>query len=157
MKRESHHSAGVIVFREDPKRSYLLMRSALTRRPVWEFPKGGIESGESKLEAAQRELQEETGLVTRDYMLLEGFLEEERYFFTRGSGADLCVIQKKVDYFLAEWHQGEVQLSKEASRFQWATAEDALRMLRFPEKRRVLARAEEWLMKVRVKRLMVNG
>jgi 8-oxo-dGTP pyrophosphatase MutT (NUDIX family) len=145
MKRESHHSAGVIVFREDPVRSYLLMRSALTRRPVWEFPKGGIESGESELEAAQRELREETGLVNRDYILMEGFQEEERYFFTRGTGADLCVIQKKVDYFLAEWHCGDVQLSREASRFLWVNAEEALRMLRFPQKRRVLTRAEDWL------------
>jgi 8-oxo-dGTP pyrophosphatase MutT (NUDIX family) len=145
MKREWHHSAGVIVFRKTPDRSYLLMRSALTRRPVWEFPKGGIETGESELEAAQRELQEETGLARRDYTLLDGFQEEERYYFTRGAGDDICVVQKRVDYFLAEWQQGEVQISREASRYEWVTAEDALKMLRFPEKRRILTRAEEWL------------
>jgi bis(5'-nucleosidyl)-tetraphosphatase len=145
MKREWHHSAGVIVFREDSTRSYLLMRSALTRRPVWEFPKGSLETGESELDAALRELAEETGLAPGDYTLLDGFQEEERYYFTRGTGVDLCLIRKRVDYFLAEYVRGDVQLSREASRYEWAPADAALRMLRFPQKRRVLARAEEWL------------
>jgi 8-oxo-dGTP pyrophosphatase MutT (NUDIX family) len=145
MKREWHHSAGVIVFRDDPDRSYLLMRSALTRRPVWEFPKGAIEAGESEVQAAERELREETGLIIGGYTMLDGFHEEERYYFTRGAGSDLCLIRKRVDYFLAEWQSGEIQVSREASRYEWAPAGDALRMLRFPEKRRVLTRAEEWL------------
>jgi bis(5'-nucleosidyl)-tetraphosphatase len=145
VKREWHHSAGVIVYRDDRPRSYLLMRSALTRRPVWEFPKGGLEPGESELEAAERELEEETGLAEGDFTLLDGFREEERYYFSRGSGADLLLIRKRVTYFLAEWQRGEIQLSREASRYEWATAEEAMKMLRFPEKRRILARAEEWL------------
>jgi 8-oxo-dGTP pyrophosphatase MutT (NUDIX family) len=149
MKRESHHSAGVVVFREDGERRYLLLRSALTRRPVWEFPKGGLESGESEQEAAERELQEETGLAQGDYALLDGFRAEERYFFTRGSGGDRRLIHKQVSYFLAEWLRGEVQISREASRFAWATAEEAERLLRFPEKRRVLASAERWLEEMR--------
>lgn len=145
MKREWHHSAGVIVFRDGSPRSYLLMRSALTKRPVWEFPKGALESGETELAAAERELNEETGLGPGDYALLDGFREEERYYFTRGSGADARLIRKRVDYFLAEWRKGEIQLSREASRYEWAPAEKALRMLRFPEKRRVLEAAEKWL------------
>lgn len=149
MQRESHHSAGIVVFREDGERRYLLLRSALTRRPVWEFPKGGLESGESEQQAAERELQEETGLAPGDYVLLDGFRAEERYFFTRGSGGDRRLIYKQVSYFLAEWRQGEVRISREASRFAWATAEEAERLLRFPEKRRVLASAERWLAEMR--------
>ena len=145
MKREWHYSAGVIVFRDSPSRAYLLMRSALTRRPLWEFPKGSLEAGESELEAAERELREETGLAAGDYTLLDGFHEEERYYFTRGVGDELCLIRKKVDYFLAEWRRGEIQVSREASRYEWVGPEDALRMLRFPEKRRVLSSAEDWL------------
>ena len=146
MKREWHHSAGVIVFRdEESSRSYLLLRSALTRRPVWEFPKGALEDGESEMQAAERELWEETGLGPGDYTLVDGFQEEERYYFTRGSGAEMRLIRKRVDYFLAEWQKGDVQVSREASRFEWVSAEEAMKMLRFPEKRRVLSRAEEWL------------
>jgi bis(5'-nucleosidyl)-tetraphosphatase len=145
MNRESHRSAGVVLFRAGEPRSYLLLRSALTRRPVWEFPKGAIEPGESQRQAAERELQEETGLSEGDYTLLEGFQAEERYFFTRGEGAERRLIHKQVRYFLAEWHQGEVTISREATRFEWATVAEAQRLLRFPEKRRVLAAAESWL------------
>lgn len=145
MNRESHRSAGVVLFRAGPPRRYLLLRSALTRRPVWEFPKGGIEAGESLQEAAERELQEEAGLSPGDYLVRPGFREEERYFFTRGEGPERRLIQKQVTYFLAEWRQGEVQISREATRFEWATLEEAQRLLRFPEKRRVLAAAERWL------------
>lgn len=144
MKRESHHSAGVLLFRGE-ERSYLLLRSALTRRPVWEFPKGGVEAGETEREAAERELHEETGLTFGDYTLRDGFQDEERYFFTRGSGPDRRLIQKRVTYFLAEWHRGEVRISREASRYVWAAVPEAQRLLRFPEKRRVLRAAELWL------------
>lgn len=145
MNRESHRSAGIVLFRAEEPRRYLLLRSALTRRPVWEFPKGAIEEGESHLEAAERELREETGIALGDYSVLDGFRAEERYFFTRGEGADRRLIQKQVSYFLAKWHRGEVRISREATRYEWATLEEAERLLRFPEKRRVLASAERWL------------
>lgn len=145
MKRESHHSAGIVLFRDEPERSFLLLRSALTRRPVWEFPKGAIEEGETVQEAAERELQEEAGLAPGDYEVLDGFLDVERYFFTRGTGAEQLLIRKQVTYFVARWKQGEVQISEEASRYQWASRAAAERRLRFPEKRRVLANAIRWL------------
>lgn len=149
MIRESHHSAGVVLFREGEERSYLLLRSALTRRPVWEFPKGALEEGESEMEAAQREMAEETGLQASDYAVLDGFHEEEHYYFTRGAGAERRLIQKRVSYFLAEWRSGEVRLSPESTRYVWAPTTDAQRLLRFPEKRRVLAAAERWLAELR--------
>lgn len=142
MKRESHHSAGVVLFREGEERAYLLLRSALTRRPVWEFAKGAVESGETEMEAAQRELQEETGLAPGDYTMVDDFREEERYSFTRGSGGGRRHIRKRVTYFLARWRRGEVTISREASRYAWVPVPQAQRMLRFPEKRKVLAAAE---------------
>jgi 8-oxo-dGTP pyrophosphatase MutT (NUDIX family) len=36
----------------------------------WEIPEGGCPAGETPLEAAKRELREETGLVATDYRLL---------------------------------------------------------------------------------------
>jgi 8-oxo-dGTP pyrophosphatase MutT (NUDIX family) len=145
MNRESHRSAGIVLYRGGAERRFLLLRSALTRRPVWEFPKGAIEEGESELEAAERELSEETGLMAGDYRVRDGFRETEHYFFTRGNGAERRLIRKHVCYFLAEWLGGEVRISREASDFAWATLPEALRMLRFPEKRRVLENAERWL------------
>lgn len=145
MKREMHHSAGVIVYRGDDRREYLLVRSAQTRKPVWEFPKGGLEEGESELDAAVRELAEETGLQAADYLLQEGFQKEERYYFTIGGGKEMRLVRKRVDYFLAEWRQGEVQISEEATRYAWATPAEARKMLKFPQKKQLLAHAEAWL------------
>jgi 8-oxo-dGTP pyrophosphatase MutT (NUDIX family) len=145
MKREAHHSAGVVLYRSDEPRKYLLLRSALTRRPVWEFPKGALEAGETEQEAARRELHEETGLAEGDYTVRDGFVDEERYMFSRGSGSERRLIRKRVTYFLAEYRRGEVRISREATRFIWATVAEARKLLRFPEKRRVLTAAENWL------------
>lgn len=145
MKREAHFSAGFVVFREAEERHFLLLRSALTRRPLWEFPKGAIEPGETQLQAAQRELREETGLDEGSYALLGGFQDVERYLFTLGSGSDQRLVRKQVVYFLARWREGDVRISREASRYAWVSATDAARLLRFPEKRRVLANAVRFL------------
>ena len=60
-------SAGVIPYRLDGDRGlvYLVLHSATVRNPraKWEFPKGGMEAGETTRETAAREFQEETGLV----------------------------------------------------------------------------------------------
>jgi 8-oxo-dGTP pyrophosphatase MutT (NUDIX family) len=128
-----------------PERRYLLVRSALTRRPIWEFPKGGVEAGETDAVAAERELQEETGVRDGDYRVLDGFRDEERYVFTQGKGEARILIVKRVVYFVAESFTEEVHISHEAEAFRWAAYDEAHRLLRFPGKRAVLERAEEFV------------
>ncbi|HEX8905888.1 MAG TPA: NUDIX domain-containing protein, partial [Longimicrobiaceae bacterium] len=73
MRRVSQTAAGIVLFHVvDGERRYLLVRSALTRRPIWEFPKGGVEAGETDEAAAERELQEEAGMRHGDYRVLAG-------------------------------------------------------------------------------------
>ena len=146
MRRVSQLAAGIVLFREEEgARRYLLVRSALTRRPIWEFPKGGVEAGETDAEAAERELQEEAGVRVGDYRVVDGFEEEERYVFTQGKGEGRTLIVKRVVYFLAEALTSEVRISHEAEDFRWATFDEAQRLLRFPGKRIVLERAESML------------
>lgn len=146
MRRVSQTAAGVVLFRsgEDTRR-YLLMRSALTRRPIWEFPKGGVELGESESQAAVRELWEEAGIGERQISLFDGYREEERYVFTQGKGEQRTLIVKKVVYFLAETDEERVVISREAEEYRWATYEEAMRLIRFPGKRHVLEVAEAML------------
>ena len=146
MRRKTQRAAGIVLFRmAGPDRLFLLVRSALTRRPIWEFPKGGVEAGESDCEAAERELREEAGLVVGEYEVLDGFREEERYVFTQGGGSSRTLVVKQVVYFLAQAHTERVEISVEAEEYRWVTVEEGARLLRFPGKRLVLERAHEFL------------
>lgn len=51
-------SCGVIVFRREPARGFLLMR----HHSRWDLPKGHVDEGESDIDCALRELEEETGI-----------------------------------------------------------------------------------------------
>ncbi|HEX8246535.1 MAG TPA: NUDIX domain-containing protein [Longimicrobium sp.] len=151
MRRVAQTAAGIVLFHvEGGERRYLLVRSALTRRPIWEFPKGGVEAGETDEVAAERELQEEAGMRECDYRVLAGFREEERYVFTQGKGEARTLIVKRVVYFLAESNTDAVTISHEAEAYRWAPYDEAHRLLRFPGKRAVLERAEAFLNRVPV-------
>jgi bis(5'-nucleosidyl)-tetraphosphatase len=146
MRRETHRAAGIVLYRTDGgERKYLLLRSALTRRLVWEFPKGGIEPGETEQEAAERELREETGVGPGAYSVRPGFREEEHYLFTRSDSGERQLVVKRVVYFLAETGTEQIALSREAAEYRWLSYDEAQQTLRFPEKRRILEQAERWL------------
>lgn len=68
-------SCGVLVLRESPQRSFLLMKH--WRR--YDLPKGHINRGETELECALRELFEETGITRDDIVMDPVFRHEERY------------------------------------------------------------------------------
>ena len=78
-------SAGVIPYRvrDDQVIEYLILHSASVRNPraKWEFPKGGVEAGESTRVAAAREFHEETSLV--DWEFHEGFERNLSYTYIR--------------------------------------------------------------------------
>lgn len=71
----AEHGASVCIVPVDPQGNVLLVRQY--RKPIedqlLEVPAGGIEPGESPLEAAVRELQEEVGFAARDIQPLSSF------------------------------------------------------------------------------------
>ena len=72
----SKFSAGVVVLRamgEDWR--YLLLRVFRT----WDFPKGGVEAGELPLEAAIREVEEETALTALEFRWGEVYRDTTPY------------------------------------------------------------------------------
>lgn len=52
-------NAGIVVFNKEGK---VLLCQRSDKAGAWQFPQGGIETGETPAEAAKRELQEETSL-----------------------------------------------------------------------------------------------
>lgn len=136
-------SAGVIVYHEGEKREYLLLLSRLTKRPIWEFPKGGVDPGESLLEAALRELQEESGLAGPDIRLIDGFKHAERYRFTADGEGRRSVIHKEVTYFLAQAFRRDVRVSVEESlEFAWFDLDTAIKRIRYSARRELLRAAD---------------
>jgi 8-oxo-dGTP pyrophosphatase MutT (NUDIX family) len=136
-------SAGVIVFHRSPEGCrFLLLRSRLTRRPLWEFPKGGVDAGETLEQAALRELREETGLAAADVRFVDNFERAEDYRFTAGDGHDRTFVRKRVTYYLAEALRTEITISpEEASRFAWFTPSETRRRLRYKARRAMLDEA----------------
>ena len=92
----SKFSAGVVVVRPAGGMwRYLLLRVFRT----WDFPKGGVESGESPMQAAIREVAEETALTALDFRWGEAFRETTPY-----SGGKIA------RYYIAASDQGKVSL-----------------------------------------------
>lgn len=134
----------IVFHRDEGGCRFLLLLSRLTKRPLWEFPKGGIDEGESPAEAALRELEEETGMVAADIRLIDEFEHREEYRFTSGTGDGRTLVRKEVTYFLAETRTTDVRLSAhEASQFAWLTLEEAARKLKYKARRTMLRHAAE--------------
>jgi bis(5'-nucleosidyl)-tetraphosphatase len=121
MKQKSLSAGAVVVRREEGAWRYLLLRSF----HYWDFPKGMVEAGEEPLEAARREVAEESGVQDLVFTWGNDFRETLPY----GQG-------KVARYYLAETHQTKVILpiSPELGRpehheFRWLSYEEARRLV----------------------------
>ena len=69
-----HPGAAVILAVDEADRVLLIRQYRLAlRRRLWELPAGKLDSGETPLRAAKRELQEETGYRARSWRKLTSF------------------------------------------------------------------------------------
>ena len=75
MKKETV-SCGVLLFQESARRSFLVL---YRKDGTPDLPKGRREKGESDVEAALRELVEETGIPASRVRLTAGFVYENTY------------------------------------------------------------------------------
>lgn len=129
-------SAGIILCKKNDKRKYLILFHGGN---YWNFPKGKLESGESEIEAAVRELEEETGIT--NIKIVDGFSFSYDYTFHAGS----LKIKKLVKMYLAYYLEGDVVISHEHKSFKWSTVDEAMNILRFDNIKRQLREAETFL------------
>src|SRR3954451_25152103 len=92
------YSAGGVVFKKEGDR-YEIVAVSRPRHTDWSLPKGHIEEGETREQAALREVKEETGLETR----IIAPLEEVTYFYTSPKKG---LIRKTVYHYLLEASPG---------------------------------------------------
>lgn len=136
MKKEM--SAGLIVFTmKNDELWYLLLHYQAGH---WDFPKGHIDPGETKHEAALRELQEETGLQADIISDIEYKIE---YYFRYPDRKEL--IHKIVYFFIARALTHKVTLSYEHIDSMWLPYKQAFAKLTYKNAKNILKKAHKQL------------
>ena len=132
-------SAGIVLFRkEGTKKMFLLLHYPSGH---WDFVKGKMEKGESTMETAIRETEEETGIT--DVRFLENFEEWIEYNFQyKGE-----IVHKKVVFFLGETRTEEVKISNEHLSYAWKEYNEAMEKTTFDNAKTILTKAQGLLSK----------
>jgi bis(5'-nucleosidyl)-tetraphosphatase len=106
----------------------------------WCFPKGHVEGTESAIDAARREVTEETGLT--GFSLEEELLSVTYRFYN--PNRDRSVVKTSI-YFLGFSPRDEAKLEAGFDEFRWVRPSAAYSMVAFDLDRDVIAAAEQRL------------
>ena len=134
-------SAGGVVYRRRGQRTEVALIS-VGEQGRWQLPKGLVGRGESPVEAALREVGEETGLACEVVAELE---RVEYWYFSKGASRRVR-FHKFVHFYLMRYVSGDVSgHDDEVNEARWVSLEEAEGMLAFKGERRALGEAREML------------
>lgn len=87
----------------------------------WDLPKGRLDFGESKLDAAIRELHEESGVSTDDFWIDRNYVYENRYFvsYKKPDGKQDPPALKELSIFLGFMTKEVSLVLTEHQSYQW--------------------------------------
>ncbi|HYG80536.1 MAG TPA: NUDIX domain-containing protein [Pyrinomonadaceae bacterium] len=138
--KEQVSAGGVVYRRRGGKLEAALI--SVGEQGRWQLPKGLVGRGESPVEAALREVREETGLTCEVVAELE---RVEYWYFSKG-GARRVRFHKFVHFYLMRHVSGDVSgHDDEVNEARWVALEDAGGMLAFRGERKALEEAREML------------
>jgi 8-oxo-dGTP pyrophosphatase MutT (NUDIX family) len=114
-------------------------------KPVLCLPKGLVDAGEKALEAALREVREETGVMAS---LIEK-LADIKYVYVRSWGDGERVF-KIVSFYLLRYESGRIdniseEMRIEVGRAQWVKLEEAPKLLAYRGEKQMARKALEYL------------
>jgi 8-oxo-dGTP pyrophosphatase MutT (NUDIX family) len=131
-------SAGGVVVRGEEVVVIVPTRRASDGSKVVALPKGHIDPGENALQAATREVREETGIVAEPVTELG----ETRYWYRR----DGQTIPKSVSFYLFKYIEGDTaDHDDEVEKAWWIALADAQRELSHAAEREMVAKAAQYL------------
>ncbi|HEY2718828.1 MAG TPA: NUDIX domain-containing protein [Solirubrobacteraceae bacterium] len=131
-------SAGGVVVRDGQVVVIVPTRRASDGSKVLALPKGHIDPGETALQAAVREVREETGIVGEPVTELG----ETRYWYRR----DGQTIPKSVSFYLFRYVEGDTaDHDDEVEEARWIAIEDAGSELSHSAEQEMVARAAQYL------------
>jgi 8-oxo-dGTP pyrophosphatase MutT (NUDIX family) len=129
-------SCGAVIYRKAQGRVLFLLLKH-TNGNHWSLAKGHTEPGETEVQTALREIDEETGIRVK---LKPGFREAIRYSPATG-------VEKTVVFFLAKAQGKRLKLQKsEILNGVWLELDDALRLITHKDTAEVLRRALKHLL-----------
>ena len=106
----------------------------------WQLPKGTVEKNETNEAAAVREVREETGIQTE----LISQIDRIEYWFYSTTAGKRTRHHKFVYFFLLRAVSGDVaDHDHEVNESRWVEINEALKMLKFENERRILKSALE--------------
>lgn len=126
-------AVGVVCMRDDEV--LLIRRGSPPRLGEWSLPGGRIEPGERAVDAALRELREETGVEAEIVGLVD---------VVDGLFPDAGVHYVLIDY-AARWLDGEPVAGDDASDARFMPVEEALTLVAWDETRRIIRAARDMM------------
>jgi 8-oxo-dGTP pyrophosphatase MutT (NUDIX family) len=140
--QDREFSAGGVVVRGDQIVTIVPTRRAADGARVLALPKGHVDPGESPVEAARREVREETGVLAEPVCELG----ESRYWYRR----DGRTIGKSVAFFLFSYVEGDIaDHDDEVEEVRWMDLEQARVALSHEAEREMVSLAVAYLEKDR--------
>jgi 8-oxo-dGTP pyrophosphatase MutT (NUDIX family) len=128
-------SAGGVVVRGDRVVVIVPVRRAANNSRVLALPKGHVDPGERPLEAAMREVREETGVIVAEPVCELG---ESHYWYRR----DGHTIAKTVTFYLFSYVDGDTaDHDEEVLEARWIDLSEALTELSYEGEREMVALA----------------
>jgi 8-oxo-dGTP pyrophosphatase MutT (NUDIX family) len=144
-------SAGALVLRQMQNRWWVAViepgrdGEPEDRKDLVALPKGNIDEGEKPVEAAVREVSEETGLTSRPVTKLADI----KYVYNR-KWSDNAKIFKVVSFYLMKYQSGQIDdvkpnMRHEVRRAYWLPLDDAAKHLSYSGEKDVARQALEYL------------